>query len=165
MLKITLVKSLIGQVPKNVKTAHALGLRKIGNSTIQNDTSSIRGMIHHVKHVLKVEEVEDQPIVRKRRFPKAVAEAKAAKAPVKEVAVRVAKPKVAKPVKEAKVKAVKPAKAAKAEKADKPAKVAKAPKAEAAAKPAKVTKAKAEKPAADEPKKTTKSKTTKKTED
>jgi len=149
MLKITLVKSLIGQVPKNVKTAHALGLRKIGQSTIQNDTPAIRGMVHHVKHVLKVEEVEDQPIVRKRRNPKAKAEAKAAKAPVKEKAA--AKPKAVKTASTPKPKAeAKPVKETKA-KAEKP-------KAEKAAKPAKAEKA-------TEPKKTTRSTKTKKSED
>lgn len=66
MLKVTLVKSIIAGEPRNVKTAHALGLRKIGQSNIFDDTESIRGMIHKIKHLLKVEEVEDQPRRRRR---------------------------------------------------------------------------------------------------
>ena len=91
MLKITLVKSIIGAVPKNTRTAHALGIRKIGQSTLNHDNPAIRGMIHQIKHLLKVEEVEEQPIVRKRRDPKGVAEAKAAKANAPVKAKRVAK--------------------------------------------------------------------------
>lgn len=66
MLKVTLVKSIIAGEPRNVKTAHALGLRKIGQSNIFEDCESIRGMIHKIKHLLKVEEVEDQPRRRRR---------------------------------------------------------------------------------------------------
>lgn len=66
MLKVTLVKSLIAGEPRNVKTAHALGLRKIGQSNVFDDTPAIRGMIHHVKHLLKVEEVEEQARRRRR---------------------------------------------------------------------------------------------------
>ncbi|MBX3111150.1 MAG: 50S ribosomal protein L30 [Fimbriimonadaceae bacterium] len=78
-LKITLSKSLIAQVPKNVKTAHALGLRKIGQSTLNHPTAAVKGMIHQIKHVLTVEEVEvEGEIPRKRRGHKAKAAATAA---------------------------------------------------------------------------------------
>ena len=66
MLKVTLVKSLIAAEPRNKRTAHALGLRKIGQSNTFEDTPAIRGMIHHVKHLLAVEEVEDAPKRRRR---------------------------------------------------------------------------------------------------
>lgn len=66
MLKVTLVKSLIAGEPRNVKTAHALGLRKIGQSNVFDDTLAIRGMIHHIKHLLTVETVEEQPVRRRR---------------------------------------------------------------------------------------------------
>ncbi|MCU0315662.1 MAG: 50S ribosomal protein L30 [Fimbriimonadaceae bacterium] len=72
-IKITLAKSLIAQVPKNVKTAHALGIRKIGQSTLNHPTPSILGMVHQIKHLVTVEEVEVDEIPRKRRNPKAVA--------------------------------------------------------------------------------------------
>jgi large subunit ribosomal protein L30 len=67
MLKITLVKSVIGNTPANRATVRALGLTKTGRSVLQEDTAVIRGMIHHVKHLLTVEVVEDQPKARKRQ--------------------------------------------------------------------------------------------------
>lgn len=69
MLKVTLVKSLIGNKPVNKKTAAALGLRKIGQSNIFEDTPSIRGMVHNVQHLVKVENVEGVEKVRRRRDP------------------------------------------------------------------------------------------------
>lgn len=56
-LKITLVKSTIGAVPKNRKTVEALGLRKLNHSVLMPDNDAIRGMIRLVKHLVKVEEV------------------------------------------------------------------------------------------------------------
>ncbi len=57
-LKITLVKSTIGAVPKNKKTVVALGLRKIGKTVEMPDNASVRGMIQNVRHLVKVEEIE-----------------------------------------------------------------------------------------------------------
>lgn len=56
-LKITLVKSTIGAKPKNRATAEALGLRKINKTVEQQDNAAIRGMIHKIKHLIKVEEI------------------------------------------------------------------------------------------------------------
>ena len=56
-LKITLVKSKIGQVPKNVRTIEAMGLRKIGQSIEREDSPAIRGQIQKVRHMVKVEEI------------------------------------------------------------------------------------------------------------
>jgi large subunit ribosomal protein L30 len=56
-LKITLVRSPIGSKPKHRSTVQALGLRKLHASVQQKDNPAIRGMIHHVKHLVKVEEV------------------------------------------------------------------------------------------------------------
>ena len=56
-LKITLIKSTIGQVPKNRATVEAMGLRKINQSVELPDNSSTRGQIQRVRHMLKVEEV------------------------------------------------------------------------------------------------------------
>ncbi len=56
-LKITLVKSTIGAVPKNKKTVVALGLNKIGKTVEMPDNPSIRGMIRQVNHLVKVEEI------------------------------------------------------------------------------------------------------------
>ena len=55
-LKITLVKSTIGAVPKNKKTVEALGLKKIGASVERPDNKAVRGMIQQVQHLVKVEE-------------------------------------------------------------------------------------------------------------
>ena len=55
-LKITLVKSTIGAVPKNRKTVEALGLRKIGKTVEMPDNKAVRGMIQNVRHLVKVEE-------------------------------------------------------------------------------------------------------------
>lgn len=56
-LKITLVKSTIGAVPKNRKTVEALGLRKLHQTVEMPDNDAVRGMIHQVKHLVKVEEI------------------------------------------------------------------------------------------------------------
>ncbi|MFZ3172963.1 MAG: 50S ribosomal protein L30 [Carboxydocellales bacterium] len=56
-IKITLVRSSIGR-PENQKvTVRTLGLRKLQNSVIHEDTPQIRGMINTVQHLVKVEEV------------------------------------------------------------------------------------------------------------
>lgn len=56
-IKITLVKSTIGAIPKHKKTIQALGLKKINSSTIQQDNVAIRGMVNQVSHLVKVEEI------------------------------------------------------------------------------------------------------------
>ncbi len=56
-LKITLVKSTIGQVPKNRATVAAMGLRKINQTVELPDNASTRGQIQRVRHMVKVEEV------------------------------------------------------------------------------------------------------------
>ena len=56
-LKITLVKSTIGAVPKNKKTIEALGLRKVNHTVEMPDNAAVRGMIQRVKHLVKVEEI------------------------------------------------------------------------------------------------------------
>jgi len=55
-LKITLVRSPIGAKPKHRATVEALGLRKLHATVEQKDNDAIRGMIHHVKHLIKVEQ-------------------------------------------------------------------------------------------------------------
>lgn len=56
-LKITLVKSTIGAIPKHKKTMQALGLKKINKSVIKKDNPATRGMIRQVCHLVSVEEV------------------------------------------------------------------------------------------------------------
>lgn len=56
-LKITLVKSTIGAIPKHIKTVEALGLKKVNKTVEMPDNAAVRGMIHQVKHLVKVEEI------------------------------------------------------------------------------------------------------------
>ena len=56
-LRITLVKSTIGAVPKNRKTVEALGLNKLHKTVEMPDNDATRGMIQRVRHLVKVEEV------------------------------------------------------------------------------------------------------------
>lgn len=56
-IKITLVKSTIGSIPKHKKIVQALGLKKTNASVIQQDNAATRGMIAKVKHLVKVEEI------------------------------------------------------------------------------------------------------------
>ena len=56
-LRITLVKSPIGAIPKQRATVEALGLRKLHKTVELPDNASVRGMIWHVKHLVKVEEI------------------------------------------------------------------------------------------------------------
>ena len=57
-IKVTLTRSLIGYPQDLRATVKALGLGKIGTSVVKNDTPTIRGMIHKVEHLVKVEKVE-----------------------------------------------------------------------------------------------------------
>ena len=56
-LRITQVRSLIGQWERHRRTIRALGLRKIRHTVEHNDTPQIRGMIAKVQHLIKVEEI------------------------------------------------------------------------------------------------------------
>ena len=57
MLKITLVKSSIGAVPKHKATVQAMGLRKLNKTIILPDNAATRGQIQQIRHLVKVEEV------------------------------------------------------------------------------------------------------------
>ncbi len=54
-IKVTLVKSTIGQVNAVKDTVAALGLKKIRSSKELDDTAAVQGMIAKVKHLVKVE--------------------------------------------------------------------------------------------------------------
>lgn len=56
-VKITLVKSTIGSIPKHRKTVKALGLSKIGKSVVKQNNDATMGMVAKVRHLVKVEEV------------------------------------------------------------------------------------------------------------
>ena len=55
-LNIKLVKSLNGRLEKQIATAHSLGLRKIGDVTVQPDNESTRGKIAKIGYMLQVSE-------------------------------------------------------------------------------------------------------------
>ena len=55
-LKITLVKSPIGAIPKQRATVEALGLKKLHKTVELRDNSAVRGMIQSVRHLGTVEE-------------------------------------------------------------------------------------------------------------
>ena len=56
MIKITLIKSVIGQKPEKRATVRSLGLKKINSSVVKEDTPAVRGMAEAVAHLIKIEE-------------------------------------------------------------------------------------------------------------
>jgi large subunit ribosomal protein L30 len=59
-LKVTQVKSVIGSKQNLKRTVRALGLKHIRDSRVHEDTPQIRGMVHKVRHLVRVEEVNGQ---------------------------------------------------------------------------------------------------------
>ena len=57
-LNIKLVKSLNGRLEKQVATAYSMGLRKIGDVTVQPDNDQTRGKIAKIGYLLSVEETK-----------------------------------------------------------------------------------------------------------
>lgn len=55
-IRITLKKSLIGRVPKHIRIAHQLGLKKMNRTVIHYDTPCLRGMVNQISYLLQVEE-------------------------------------------------------------------------------------------------------------
>lgn len=53
-IKIQLVKSLNGRLPKHVKIAEALGLRKIRQTVVKPDTPVIRGMVQKIDYLVEI---------------------------------------------------------------------------------------------------------------
>lgn len=56
MLKITLIKSMIGRPEKHRRVLRGMGLTKINKIIEMQDNSATRGMIHKVKHLVSVKE-------------------------------------------------------------------------------------------------------------
>jgi large subunit ribosomal protein L30 len=57
-LKVTQTRSVIGSKEGHKRTVRALGLKRIRDKKVHEDTPQIRGMVHKVRHLVKVEEVE-----------------------------------------------------------------------------------------------------------
>jgi large subunit ribosomal protein L30 len=55
-LKITLIKSLIGRIPKHRETANHLGLRRMHQTVIKEDNPSIQGILKKINYLVQVEE-------------------------------------------------------------------------------------------------------------
>lgn len=55
-LKVKLVKSLIGSKKDQIATAQALGLRKIGDETVQPDNPQTKGKVANIIHLIEVTE-------------------------------------------------------------------------------------------------------------
>ena len=58
-LKVTQVRSVIGSKGDHKRTVRALGLKRIRDSRVHQDTPQTRGMIRKVRHLVSVEEVEE----------------------------------------------------------------------------------------------------------
>ncbi|MBR6740207.1 MAG: 50S ribosomal protein L30 [Clostridia bacterium] len=56
-VKITLVKSLNGRNDKHIATANSLGLRKINDFTVQDDTDATKGKYTQIGYLVKVEKI------------------------------------------------------------------------------------------------------------
>jgi large subunit ribosomal protein L30 len=57
-LKITQVRSTIGTKRNHRESMRTLGLRKIRQSVVREDTPQVLGLIHAVRHLVVVEEVQ-----------------------------------------------------------------------------------------------------------
>jgi large subunit ribosomal protein L30 len=54
-VKVTLLRSIIGRLPKHQACVAGLGLRRIGHTVEVEDSPSVRGMINKVNYMLRVE--------------------------------------------------------------------------------------------------------------
>ena len=56
MIKVTLTKSLIGRKKNQIATANSMGLRKIGDVTVQENNVATQGKINTIVHLISVKE-------------------------------------------------------------------------------------------------------------
>ena len=57
-LKVTQIRQKVGNKPELRDTLRSLGLKRINDVVVKEDRPEIRGMVHAVRHLIKVEEVE-----------------------------------------------------------------------------------------------------------
>ena len=92
-LKITQIKSRIGSTAQQCKNLDALGLHKINHTVTHSDSAIILGMLNKVKHLVKVEVVEEKATKKAAKKAEAPAvEAPAVEAPAVEEAPKAKKP-------------------------------------------------------------------------
>lgn len=58
-IKVTLVRSTIGFDRRQAEVVRGLGLRRLNHTVERQDVPSVRGMIHKVRHLVRVTDVED----------------------------------------------------------------------------------------------------------
>jgi large subunit ribosomal protein L30 len=58
LLKVTQVKSKIGTLQSHRATLRTLGLKRIGDSVVRDNTREVQGMVRAVAHLVRVEEVK-----------------------------------------------------------------------------------------------------------
>ena len=91
-LKITQIKSRIGSTAQQCKNLDALGLHRINHTVTHSDSAIILGMLNKVKHLVKVEVVEEKaPAKKAAKVEAPVVEAPAVEAPVAEEAPKAEK--------------------------------------------------------------------------
>lgn len=57
-IRIIWIKSDIGYAPRQKKTLRALGLHRLSDSVVHEDSASLRGQINKVRHLVKIEEAQ-----------------------------------------------------------------------------------------------------------
>ena len=57
-IEVKLVRSLIGSTKPQIATAHALGLHKIGDVSVQPDNAATQGKVRKISHLIAVSEAE-----------------------------------------------------------------------------------------------------------
>ena len=57
-LKVTQIRSVVGTKQGHKRTVRALGLKRIRDSRVHQDTPQIRGMVRKVQHLVEAEEVD-----------------------------------------------------------------------------------------------------------
>ncbi|MCF7930755.1 MAG: 50S ribosomal protein L30 [Acholeplasmataceae bacterium] len=57
-IEIKLIRSLIGRKPNQIKTAHALGLKKMNQVVVKEVNEAVLGMVNTIGHLVSVQEVE-----------------------------------------------------------------------------------------------------------
>ena len=60
-IKVTQIRSTIGRIGRQKRTAKALGLGRVNSSRVVPDNSAVRGMIDSISHLVRVEEVAQSP--------------------------------------------------------------------------------------------------------
>jgi large subunit ribosomal protein L30 len=58
-VQVKLIRSPIGSKPRNRKTIEALGLRKVNQVVVHEDSPSLRGMLHNVRHMVEVRAIHE----------------------------------------------------------------------------------------------------------